>query len=380
MPMQSGKLSKLAPKLKATFTKVKDEPPTFGQMELPPIENGVARLVECKLDTIKAGKQNAGQLFFYAAGVVVSPDKVNGVSVKGRRTSIMEPLYPTPTRKTAQTVQEHFEIVLNELKKLGVDTGSFSEETFDAETEAAMEQLVKEKPFFGFRTYKYSKIEIEKKEDGKFYVGDKKYPTYEAAKKANRYAGEEPRTNHDWHGVIEGYDPDNATVEEDNTEEVETEEAAEETATEEAEPAADDFDVDTMLEAAKGDDGDAQTALREKAAELGATEEWMDGDDTSWDMIADCIRNGGPVADEVPAEIEPVTEEEKVEWKKGDVTKYPLLDAKGKPKLNAKKKPMFVECELTAFDKAKKTWTLKNLDDGRTLYKDVKESSLVAPD
>jgi hypothetical protein len=201
MPKQTGKsslASKLGDRGREAFDSHKSDETTYGQVNLPGgIENGIARLVDCKFTQIAEGKQNAGEWMFYAAGIVVSPSEHEGTQILGLRTMISEPLFDTPTR-SRKTIDEHLAWVLNEFRKLGVNTDELS---FD-DLEGVAEQLVEGSPHFRFRTWKGSKQEIVKKE-GKFFVGDKKYATEAAAKAANPYVGSEPMVLHQWGGAVE---------------------------------------------------------------------------------------------------------------------------------------------------------------------------------
>ena len=218
MPKQTGKSSlaaRLGDRGRQAFETHKSDETSYGQVNLPGgIENGIAKLVDCKFTQIAEGKQNAGEWMFYAAGIVVSPHDHEGMPILGLRTMISEPLFDTPSR-TRKTVDDHLAWVLNEFRKLGINTDELS---FD-DLEDVAAQLAEEGPHFRFRTWKGSKQEIEKR-DGKFFVGDKKYATEAAAKAANPYVGSEPMVIHQWGGHVEwqgGDESQDAVI--DNTEE-----------------------------------------------------------------------------------------------------------------------------------------------------------------
>ena len=127
MPAQVTK-SALAAKLGARGDKAikehRGDATTYGLQRLPGgISNGVARLTDCKFDTVGEGKRNAGEFYFRAAGVVLEPSTNDkGVPVRGLQTSIMEMLCDTTTadgKKT--TMEDHVANILNELRKLGGD-------------------------------------------------------------------------------------------------------------------------------------------------------------------------------------------------------------------------------------------------------------------
>lgn len=217
MPKQVGKsslASALGDRARGAFEEHKADPTEYGNIELPGgIENGIAQLSDFKFTQVKEGSQNAGEWMMYAAGIVVSPNEVDGTPIKGLRTQISEPLFDTPTR-TRKTVEDHLAWILNEMRKLGVDTAELG---FD-DLEDIAESLRESKPYFRFRTWKPPMTVIEKRADGKWYVGGKKYATEAMAKQANPYAGTESRVNHMWAGVVQ-YEPDESEGVEDDTEE-----------------------------------------------------------------------------------------------------------------------------------------------------------------
>lgn len=160
MPAQTAKTTslsqKLGAKLKHHFDKSKMQDTTFSAFSGLPagIQNGIAKLVECKFDTVAQGKENAGEIYFYAAGIMVTPetftDKTgNTHRIEGMRTSIVRPLYDTPQRENCKTAQEHLDWILNELRKLGLDTASL---TFD-QLEEACAALKTQDIYFKVRTW-----------------------------------------------------------------------------------------------------------------------------------------------------------------------------------------------------------------------------------
>jgi hypothetical protein len=133
--------------------------------ELPSgIENGIAKLTSIKFGTYKEGKME-GQLFFMAAGSVVSPTEVHidpktgkvtrkggePMLIEGMRTQIgPEPLCDTPDYKTRKTAGDHVAWALNELRKLGLDTTPYKTQKA---LEAACQTLVDSDVYFQFRTW-----------------------------------------------------------------------------------------------------------------------------------------------------------------------------------------------------------------------------------
>jgi len=362
MPKQvstSSLAARIKAKAKKAFDAAKTAEPTYDTGgNLPTgIEGGIAQLVDCCVKKIKGGKSNAGELMFFAAGVVVSPEEVNGVHIKGLRTSIMEPLYDTPTRGR-KTFGEHLDWVLNEMKKLGADLSEVSED----ELEGVMADLKEAKPYFRFRTWSGSKQEIVK-DGNKWKVGDKSYLSEAAAKAANPYAGREPTVNNTWGGTkgLEDYvseEPEGAVVDETTSDAAEEAEEAEEAAAEVEEGG--DNDLSELAEQADGGDEDAQRELEKlaKAADVDAA------NIATWAEVAEAIQAAGSGEEAEEAEEE-AEEAEPTIPNKGDVYSF---KAKGKKKA--------VDHEVVAVLPKAKTVTLKNLDDG-SMLKGIAWSELV---
>lgn len=377
--VQGSLLKKLGADAKKAWKQhAKDETKLSSAGELPPIENGIAQLVDIKIGTYETGNDK-GKLYFSAQGIVVAPDQSGGIPVTGLRTRIgPEPLFATPTR-SRKTLDEHIAWMMNELRKLGIDTNSIDID--DLET-TVFPALLEQAPHFRFRTWK-----------GK--------PATEG-----KYKGQEPRVNHDWRGVVEfdaesGEATGGVEVEEDGEEEAdatvdvaalleaannddedaqtqlvdlavaaghkrktvqdlpdwesvaalltEADEEAEAAAPEEEEEATEEeVDFDTLGSEADEGDGDAQAKLNELGEAAGLSE----ADYGTWAEFATAISeaSGGEEEAEAEAEYEPVVKE---------VVKY-------KPK-GAKKA---VDCEVTAVFAKNKTLSLLNLDDEK-VYKGV---------
>ena len=341
---QSSSLAtKIKAKAKDVFDASKATEPTYDTGgNLPAgIEGGIAQLVDCCVKKIKEGKQNAGELMFYAAGVVVSPEEHGGVRIKGLRTNISEFLFDTPTRSRT-TFAEHLDWVLNEMKKLGADLSETSED----EVEDVMAALKEQQPYFRFRTW----------------VG--------AKNTEGPYKDREPMVNHIWSGVkgLEDYvsdDADAGVVDETGDEEPEETPApvkgkstktrpapVEEEAAEEGEA-----DLAALAESADGGDADAQRELEKLASEAGVDAASI----ATWAEVVEAMQAGGEAAEESEPEAEEAAE---VVPEKGEVYSF---KAKGQKKA--------VDHEVVAVLPKAKTVTLKNLDTG-ALVKGVGWSDL----
>jgi hypothetical protein len=272
------------------------------------IEGGIAQLTECKFDTFKKG-DNTGEYFFFASGAVKEPKRHDGVPIEGLHTRIgPEPLCDTPNRQSRPDVDAHVDWVMNEMRKLGVDT---SELDIDSLEEAAA-AIKEEQPHFRFRTWKGDATE--------------QYPN--------------PRVNHVWSGACEYEEGDEET--DDVVDETEEEDEAPEE------------DLTALGKAADGDDEAAQTALSEKAEEAG-----IDPDDyDTWTEVAEAIE-GAPEDEEEEEEEEEDDTPSSFEPEKEEVYLY-------KPPRARKA----IECEVMAVFPRKRTCNLKSLDDGKS-FKNV---------
>jgi hypothetical protein len=190
MPRQSSKVSgifsRYGSKAVEAFNKHKADETEYGNFgDLPPgIDGGIAQLVDCRVLEIKEGKQNAGELMFFARGVVVEPEQVEDprtglvVRIKNRNTTLSEPLFHTPGR-ARETFEDHMAYVLNQLRKLGLSTEDIA--ATDEEFNAQLATLKESAPFFRFGTWMGPKND--------------QYPN--------------PRVNHRWEGTqgLEDYTP-----------------------------------------------------------------------------------------------------------------------------------------------------------------------------
>jgi hypothetical protein len=282
------------------------------------INDGVAKLTKCYFSTYAKG-ENKGEYFFRASGVVVSPDEVNGTKVVGRTTSIMEPIYDTAGRSREST-EEHIAWIMNELRKLGVDTEEL-EDVNDLENVAAV--LQEAGPHFKFRTWKGEATE--------------QYP--------------DPRVNEIWEGEC-GYEAsDEDDVEDDSEETEESGEDEEEEVEEEVEEkptkkskkskAKEQTLEELGTLADDDDDTDAQEKLLDLAKKAGVEESDVD-ETSSWAEVVALIEGAGDVGEAEEEEEEEEVEEEVPE--KGDVYKF---KPKGKQKT--------VDIEVTAVFGGKKT-------------------------
>jgi hypothetical protein len=350
MPPQTGKSglsAKLGDRLRKAHEAHKGDETEFSNFgELPAgIENGIAQLVDVKFAEYKTGDLK-GQYFFMARGVAKFPEELNGQKVAGLYTQIgPEPLCDTPQRATRKTLDDHLAWVYNELRKLGIDTRTLAVDNL--ETVAAM--LVKAKPHFRFRTWKGKK------------------------QLTGPYAGQEPRLNHDWGGLVEvqeDTEPGDGVADHTTSpppapkpngkpptalggKPVPT--PAPEPKPEPAAEYTDQGDVDSLLERANGGDEDAVAELVRLAVAAGHEESAVEAAE-SWEAVAEMVK-GGSSQQEGGIVV-------------GAVVTYAPMNPK------TKKPGKAVRCEVTGVNGD--TATLKNLEDGKTQYQKVPNGSLTS--
>lgn len=306
---QSPLMKKYGAKLAQAVAAHANDEPDYGFQRLPGgITGGIAQLKECGFGQVAAGKQNAGEFYFRAMGVVVSPKEFQGQIIEGSQTSILEMVCDTKNAAgKVTTIDDHVKNIQNHLKLLG------AEDVTDLEAAAALLQDVQ--PYFKFSTSLGAKSD--------------KYP--------------EPRVFENWHGIkgLENYSASDAGGVVDNT-------AASMNGQAHSEPSRED------LVAAAGDgDTEAQASLKAAAMEAGHTEEAVDGAE-DWGAVAEMIDNppsaeeGGETPDG-GAEPEP---EKPAIPEKGLVYKYAPADPKDK---TGKKRLKSREVEVTmVYPKTKK--------------------------
>ena len=298
--------SKLGNKLNDAVSKHAGDEVNLGNVSLPGgIRNGEARLKAAYFDEYKSGP-NQGEMFFRASGVVLSPDKApDGTAVKGLTTSIILPICETTNSQgKTRSLEENVSIVLNEMRKLGVDTSDLSGE----DLEDVAESLVEAAPVFRFSTSEGQKTP--------------QFPN--------------PRVWENWNGVISDYeesDDDDDIVDENNDDSAEDDS--------EDVPFGDDLDM--LVDKAEKDDEEAQQVLTDKASEAGVGEAAEEAED--WAAVATLIREASGSEED--------DEEVDEEWapKKGETYKY-------KPP----RKKNSVTCTVTTVFSGKKTCNLKDED------------------
>lgn len=221
----------------------------MGIVNLPGgIRNGIAKLTECKFDQYKKG-QYEGEFYFLAAGIVQDNFTNNeNIPTKGLRTQIMVPVCDTKTQAGKETpVDDHIANILNEMRKLGLETGDAELE--DLEEMAA--DLKEAAPFFRFSTTQSD-------------------PTPQFPN---------PRTWENWNGIVEmDEDSDDDEVDDDSEEEAEDEEVDEEESEDEEtseedsdeedeEDDSEDEESDDDEEEESDDDEEEETIVPEKGDE-----------------------------------------------------------------------------------------------------------------
>ena len=274
------------------------------------IDHGIARLVDAKIGVYKSG-DNEGEPFFYAAGVVLEPDSVSvtdpktnktrSIPVKGLRTQIgPEPICDTTSQAGRETsLADHWDRILNWLRLLGIDTKTIEVGDIVAEggedgyeSGPVLGALIEAAPTFRFRTW--------------------------ASKPTTQYPN--PRTNHEWRGLV-NYEDNGGDGVEDDTDQPEWESEAEAEAPEEQAEEQVDEGVDYAALADLADNKpktkagkEAAVALAEAATAAGIDESVVENAD-SWAAVAEMLLDEN-ANNEVEEEFEEeeFDEEEPEEW------------------------------------------------------------------
>ena len=159
--IQAGLLAKLGNRLQTAFDKHKADETEYGQIELPPgIRGGIAQVTMCKFDVFKTGDLT-GQPYFYAQASVIDPADFTDDKGKLHRTYQQltkigpEPIADTPDRQGRKTLDDHVAWVLNELRKMGVDTSNLQWNQLEA-VASAVTADPKNPIFIRFDTFKMS--------------------------------------------------------------------------------------------------------------------------------------------------------------------------------------------------------------------------------
>jgi len=273
-----------------------DETKYSGGGELPGGASGECQIVDCRFAEYGPKTQMAGEMFFIMAGVVTDEFCViDGVKVriKGKRVQIKpEPLCGTPT-KSRKTTDEHVAWILNEFRKLGIDTSNAGAE--DLENFAA--------------------VIMEQKPKARFHVWQPPAAT------EGQYKGKASDPIHFFDGLVEDSGSDGGpTGIEDNTA---TEESGEAEGDEGDVPFGD--NIDDLVAAAQDDSDEeardaAQFELMNRAQAVGKTQEECEDSDTTWEMLGEWIREGengdGGESDEV--DLDALAEAADAEQESGD--------------------------------------------------------------
>lgn len=320
---QSGLVGHLGSKGQAAYEAHKDDEVVFSKGgDLPAGVVGVAQLVDLHFGVYGKETRHAGEYFVYMAGVVVSPETHGELRVQGSRTSRIEALCDTPESLSKKKTQEdHVAWMLNEFRKLGVEPKDYPNFLQDVE-ETIAPAMVKAAPYFRFRTWSM---------EGSDFV------------------------NHDWQGACD-YDEEEGSV---SVVDETAEDGGLQVDPEELEGDDIPFDRSALAALADEDDEDAQAQMTDLAETAGL--DLNDYLEQTWVEVDEILtkQEAKTVGDEVEKREDP---------EKTEVYRY---KRPGVRKLT--------DYEVTAVSTAKKTVTLRSLDD-RKVFKDVAWSELVNPE
>lgn len=337
---------------------VRDKPPEVGNYaSLPAGIDGIARLTRIIIGEYKKGTKYAGESYALLEGSVVKPKVFNGVNVFGRFTRL-GPIALCDTETTTgkkKTFAENYQLFLDHLKLLGADFEGTSAE--DVETH--IEELIEQKPYFGFITSSSEKVTLSE-EKGKFVVRQGNtvkgmYKNEQQARSMYPYANQEPPVWQNWNGKVEFEEEetyDEVEEEADYPTETEVEEssdnndASDEDDTNDNASQMEENDVEELAKKAQEDDDEeAQDKLLAIANNLGIEQEKAEEAD-SWYDVATMITEAlsGNLADDDQSSEPEVGDEVSYEGKEYEVVTVnkekktvTLKDAKGKKLVKNKK-------------------------------------------
>lgn len=359
MPPQKSAATSVLAKLGNVDNAVREgatEATNWGFRELPPFRNGVAKLTKCYFDVYKNG-DNAGKVFWRLEGTIVEAECDKG-SVVGEQFSVMEPVHETTRTVDGQTVKvsrdEHVKEVMNQLRKLGVDTtGARTGADLDALCAAAVAAA----PYF-----RCENVLSEEKlnPDGSVKYKARCWPRFYGVRGLEDYSPPDdgdgvddatpaaPQRTH-----VNGSSPKAAARP-----------AQARKSEPEPEPAADEYsdqeDLASLVERATADDTEAQERLQQMAADAGASEDDV-RNAADWQAVADLIGGGSPEEEQEAAGAEEAPAEPP---RKGDLWFARPVDAKtGKPAARGKR----VEVEVLTSDARRKVATVKDVATGKVV-------------
>lgn len=349
---KSGLLAKYGQKLNQAVQTHNADATDYGMQRVPPgITAGIGQVIEAKFDVYKTGKSK-GEYFFRMAARVIEPEfvefKGQTIKVRGMTTSIMIPVCDTTNRDGKKTPQdEHIKDILNEMRKVMGE--AYTENATGEHLEPLANGIIEAAPFTKFSTSVRTAMKegdadgVWENWNGNQGLEDYVPPDEGGVTDGNLTKGTAPAAS----GAPPNKKPPVTTA----------------TAAPADEPSATDADYASMALAdaaavAAGDDeaaaDSAQQYLTERALAAGIEQNDIDNNLASWEEVAIAIEaaEAGTAGDE-PAEVVP---------EKGAAVKFQVLDAKGQPMRDAKKKVAKpVDCEVTSVNAAKKTVNLKNL-------------------
>lgn len=257
-------LNKMQARVAKAHEQHKNDETKFGIVDLPPgIKGGYARLQTAKMDEYKDGKLK-GEPYALFRGVAISPEVHDNVRVKGQGVMVMIPL--CDTKKTKDGVEEtvpfeqHWGDFLNELRKFGIDTSRMPHTAVDG----VLLALQNQKPVYRFSTRGWTPKPTARDPNPKEMV----FTQFDGIVSAEEEAS------------VGQSAPDSGFAAPLNT--VDNNDPSDDSgSTGTEQPADDDFDLATEAEKAEQGDMSSIELMKDKAREVGLTEEDIDNS-SSW--------------------------------------------------------------------------------------------------
>lgn len=335
-------LNKMAGRVAKAHEAHKNDETKYGIVDLPSgIKGGYARLQTAKMDQYKEGKLK-DEPYVLFRGVAISPEVHGDVRVKGQGVMLMIPLCDTKKMKDGQEVtipfEQHWGDFLNELRKFGIDTAKMPHTAVDG----VLLALQNQKPVYRFSTRGWMPPATARDPNPKEMV----FTQFDGIVSDEEEAS-----------VGQG-SPDSGFAAPLNT--VDSNEPSNDDQQGEATAAGDDFDLATTAEQAEQGDMSAIELMKDKAREVGLTEEdidnsssWMaQGEGTSLQELIEAKSSGEETSEPEP-EPEPAWEP-----KVGGVCNY-TIKAGGKVH----------QVKVDKIDKKSQTADVTNLGDKKKITK-----------
>jgi len=333
---QNSLVARLGQRGRQAHEKHKADETTYGIINLPPgINGGTAQIISAKwaeFDEKTRDERRRKQPYVMLRGIAIEPLEHAGVRVRGQGVMIMVPLCDTTRYDgSVQPFEDHYADLLNEFRKLGVET----EGTDFGDIDTVLTMLQEERPYFKFSTRGFTPPATPQKprpQEMVFIQFDGRIDDYQPAE--NITVGVQDGTGDE--SDKGGESGPTARPRPNGKKSVSPTPSPSSTAATAVADQFDEFgDLSSLVTRATAQDGEAQATLTEMAIKAGVDEAVIDKTD-SWEEVKEMILAGTTAETQANEEqgsgetgetgtVEP-------EWlpEKGQVYRYRPIDPKTK--------------------------------------------------